>query len=133
MAQEIVEFVLETDEVLELDRLAGIHTDGDRAALLSEAIRIMAAQERAERLQRLQARIHATTGRTNLSVDFDDPPQTPSGLAATILEARAVITACDATPLDEMDAFFYARGYNKLRFALENLLTAFEGRLGHSR
>lgn len=133
MAQEIVEFVLDADEVLELDRLAGIHTDGDRAALLREAIRIMVAQERAERLQRLQERIHATTGRTNLSGDFDGLPQTPSGLVAAIRKARAVTTACDATPLDDMDAFFYARGYNELRFALEDLLTALAGRLGHSR
>lgn len=133
MAQEIVEFVLEADDMLELDRLAGIHTDGDRTALLREAIRVMAAQERAVRLQRLQARIHAATGETNLSEDIDDLPQTPSALAAAILEARAVTTACDATPLDEMGAIFYARSYNELRLALEDLLTALEGHLGHSR
>lgn len=133
MAQEIVEFVLEPDDVRELDRLAGVHTDGDRAALLREAMRIMAAQDRAERLQRLQARIHASTGRTNLSEQDDDRPEMPSGLAAAVLEARAVTTACDATPLEAMDAFFYARGYNDLRFILEDLLTALEGLLGHSR
>lgn len=130
MAQEIVDFVLEADDVLELDRLAGIHTAGDRATLFREAIRIMAAQERAARLQRLQARIHAATGVRGLSEDVDDLPQTPSRLTAAILEARAVITACDATPLDDMDAFFYARGYNELRFAVEDLLAAIEGHLG---
>lgn len=62
MTGETVEFVLETDDVIELDRLARIYTEGDRDALLREAIRIMAARERAERLQRLQARIHASVG-----------------------------------------------------------------------
>lgn len=62
MTSETVEFCLETDDVIEFDRLAGIYTDGDREALLREAIRIMAARERAERLQRIQARIHASVG-----------------------------------------------------------------------
>lgn len=62
MTGETVEFVLETDEVIEIDRLAEIYTEGDRDALLREAIRIMAARERAERLQRLQARIHTSIG-----------------------------------------------------------------------
>lgn len=60
MADEIIEFALDANDVTELDRLALLYTDGDRDALLREAIRIMGAQDRAERLQRLQARIHAT-------------------------------------------------------------------------
>lgn len=68
MANEIVEFVLESDDVIELDRLAVIYADGDRDALLREAIGIMAAQERAERLQRLQARIHASIGESGSQV-----------------------------------------------------------------
>ncbi len=60
MTSEIVEFVLSSEDVIELDRLAALYTGGDRDALLREAIRIMAAQERAERLQRLQARVHAS-------------------------------------------------------------------------
>lgn len=62
MASEIVEFVVDSMDVIELDRLAALYTSGDRDALLREAIRVMAARERAERLQRLQARIHAGTG-----------------------------------------------------------------------
>lgn len=50
MTTEIVEFSLEPDDVVALDRLAEIYTDGNRDALLREAIRIMASQERAERL-----------------------------------------------------------------------------------
>lgn len=62
MTSEIVEFALDPDDVTELDRLARIYSEGDRDALLREAIRIMAVRERAERLQRLQARIHASVG-----------------------------------------------------------------------
>ncbi len=63
MADEIIEFALDANDVTELDRLALLYTDGDRDALLREAIRIMGAQERAERLQRLQARIRSSVGR----------------------------------------------------------------------
>ncbi|MBF9335094.1 hypothetical protein G3N30_02255 [Microbacterium lacticum] len=62
MASEIVEFVVDSADVIELDRLAALYTGGDRDALVREAIRVMAARDRAERLQRLQARIHASTG-----------------------------------------------------------------------
>lgn len=62
MTSEIVEFALDPDDVTELDRLARIYSEGDRDALLREAIRIMAVRERAERLQRLQAWIHASVG-----------------------------------------------------------------------
>lgn len=62
MTTEIVEFSLEPDDVVALDRLAEIYTDGNRDALLREAIRIMASQERAERLRLLQERIHAGIG-----------------------------------------------------------------------
>lgn len=62
MTSAIVEFVLDGDDVIELDRLAGIYTGGDRDALLREAIRVMAARDRAERLRRLQTRIHASVG-----------------------------------------------------------------------
>lgn len=65
MADEIIEFALDAGDVRELDRLALLYTDGDRDALLREAIRIMGARERAERLQRLQARIHATVNRSS--------------------------------------------------------------------
>lgn len=65
MADEIIEFALDANDVTELDRLALLYTDGDRDALLREAIRIMAARERAERLQRLQARIHAAVNRSS--------------------------------------------------------------------
>lgn len=65
MADEIIEIVLDADDVTELDRLALLYTYGDRDALLREAIRIMGAQDRAERLQRLQARIHAAVNRSS--------------------------------------------------------------------
>lgn len=60
MRGEIVEFSMDSHEVAELDRLADIYADGDRDALLREAIRFMASRERAERLQRIQARVHDT-------------------------------------------------------------------------
>lgn len=133
MTGQTVEFVLELDDVLEFDRLAGIYAGGDRNALLHEAIRIMATRDRAERLQRLQAGIHATIGGPSLSEELDHRPDTRPTLTAASREARAVITACDDAPADEMDVFFYARGYNALRFALEDLLTAIEVHLGPSR
>ena len=126
MTGEAVEFVLESDDVLEFDRLAGIYTGGDRDALLHEAIRIMGARERVGRLQRLQARIHTSTGGPSLSVEVDHRSDTRPKLTVAIREARAVIAACDDAPVDEMDVFFYARGYNALRFALEDLLTAID-------
>lgn len=118
MTEETVEFVLESDDALELDRLAGIYTGGDHNALLHEAIRIMATRERVERLQRLQTRIHVTTGGPRRTEEVDDLPDAPSRLTAAIRGAWAVISACDDAPADEMDVFFYARGYNALRFAL---------------
>ena len=60
MSSENVEFSLAPHEVAELDRLAAIYADGDRDELLREAMRFMASRERAERLQRLQARVHDT-------------------------------------------------------------------------
>ena len=60
MSGEIVEFSMDSHEVAELDRLADIYADGDRDALLREAIHFMASRERAERLQRIQARVHDT-------------------------------------------------------------------------
>lgn len=93
-----VEFVLESDDVLEFDRPAGIYTGRDRNALLHEAIRIMATRDRAERLQRLQARIHATIGGPSRSEEVNHCPDTSPTLTASIREARAAITACDYAP-----------------------------------
>ena len=60
MSGEIVEFSMDSHDVVELDRLAAIYSVGDRNAFLREAIRFIASRERAERLQRIQTRIHDT-------------------------------------------------------------------------
>lgn len=75
MRGEIVEFSMDSHEVAELDRLADIYADGDRDALLREAIRFMASRERAERLQRIQARVHDTIHPPS-TVDCDDADPT---------------------------------------------------------
>ena len=72
MRGEIVEFSMDSHEVAELDRLADIYADGDRDALLREAIRFMASRERAERLQRIQARVHDTIHPPS-TVSSDEP------------------------------------------------------------
>jgi hypothetical protein len=75
MSGEIVEFSMDSLEVAELDRLAAIYAGGDRDALLREAMRFMASRERAERLQRIQARVHDTIHAPS-TVDCDDADPT---------------------------------------------------------
>ena len=62
MAAEIIEFAIQPEDKAELDRLVSIIAGGDRSKFLREAVRVMAARERAERLQQVQAAIHAQTG-----------------------------------------------------------------------
>ncbi len=80
MSGEIVEFSMDSHEVAELDRLADIYADGDRDALLREAIHFMASRERAERLQRIQARVHDTI----------HPPSTVSSAEPSPLQADEI-------------------------------------------
>lgn len=51
MTSDSPEFVVIDVDVAELDRLAAIYAGGDRDAFLREAVRMMAALERAEALQ----------------------------------------------------------------------------------
>lgn len=60
MSIEVIEFVVDSGDVIELDRLAAIYTGGDRDALLHEAIRHMGSRDRAARIQGVQQRIHTT-------------------------------------------------------------------------
>lgn len=54
MAAETIGFAIQPEDRAELDRLVAIYGDGNRSAFLREAIRIMAARERAERFARIQ-------------------------------------------------------------------------------
>ncbi|MCL2423937.1 MAG: hypothetical protein FWD11_08630 [Micrococcales bacterium] len=63
MAAETVRFVVRQEDRAELDRLVEHFGGGDRSQFLREAIKVMATQERAERLRRLQAQAHQDTGR----------------------------------------------------------------------
>lgn len=63
---------MDSHDVAELDRLAAIYADGDRDAFLRDAIRFMASRERAERLQRIQARAHDTIHPPS-TVNSDEP------------------------------------------------------------
>ncbi|MBB2923190.1 hypothetical protein [Cellulomonas cellasea] len=62
MADEIIAFAVQPEDRAELDRLVAIVGGGDRSEFLREAVRVMAIRERAERLGRLQAGIHAQVG-----------------------------------------------------------------------
>lgn len=63
MAAETVGFAVQEEDRPELDRLVDHFGGGNRSKFLREAIKVMAIQERAERLRRFQARAHEQTGR----------------------------------------------------------------------
>ena len=63
MAAETVGFAVQEEDRSELDRLVAHFGGGNRSKFLREAIRVMAIEERAERLRRIQAEAHAETGR----------------------------------------------------------------------
>ena len=62
MAAETIGFAIQPEDRSELDRLVEHYGNGNRSEFLRAAIRVMAARERAERLQRIQARVHQQIG-----------------------------------------------------------------------
>lgn len=67
MAAETIGFAVQPEDKQLLDHLVQVYGNGNRSAFLREAIRVMAARERAERLDRLresgQSDMIATHGR----------------------------------------------------------------------
>lgn len=63
MSAETVGFAVRAEDRPELDRLVNHFGGGNRSKFLREALRVMAIQERAERLRTLQAQAHEQTGR----------------------------------------------------------------------
>jgi Arc/MetJ-type ribon-helix-helix transcriptional regulator len=55
-----------------LDRLVARLADGNRSEFLRQAIRVMSVQERAGRLQSIQARTHASIGRVLTADEVND-------------------------------------------------------------
>lgn len=55
-----------------LDRLVDRYGHGNRSEFLRVAMRVMAAEERAERLRSLQARVHAEAGRAYTTDEVTD-------------------------------------------------------------
>lgn len=62
MAAETIGFAVQPEDKPELERLVNIYGHGNRSEFLREAMRVMAARDRAERLQGLQQRMHAAAG-----------------------------------------------------------------------
>lgn len=50
MTVEIIDFIIEAEDLAELDRLVEHFGHGNRSRFLREAMRVMAARERAEHL-----------------------------------------------------------------------------------
>jgi len=63
MAAQTVGFAVADDDRPMLDRLVERYGHGNRSEFLRVAMRVMAAEERAERLRNLQGRAHAQVGR----------------------------------------------------------------------
>lgn len=62
MAVKTVGFAVADDDRPLLDRLVERYGHGNRSEFLRTAMKVMAAEERAERLRGLQERIHAQVG-----------------------------------------------------------------------
>lgn len=63
MAVKTVGFAIADDDRPLLDRLVERYGNGNRSEFLRAAMRVMAAEERAERFRALQERIHSQIGR----------------------------------------------------------------------
>ena len=63
MAAKTVGFAVADEDRDLLDRLVERYGRGNRSEFLRAAMKVMAAEERADRLQRIQERVHAQTGR----------------------------------------------------------------------
>jgi Arc/MetJ-type ribon-helix-helix transcriptional regulator len=72
MAAQTVGFAVADDDRPLLDRLVDRYGHGNRSEFLRVAMRVMAAEERAERLRDLQARVHAQVGRVYTADEVTD-------------------------------------------------------------
>jgi hypothetical protein len=63
VAAETIGFAVQVEDRPELDRLVEYFGQGNRSKFLREAIKVMAVQERAERLRLIQAEMHQELGR----------------------------------------------------------------------
>jgi Arc/MetJ-type ribon-helix-helix transcriptional regulator len=81
MAAQTVGFAVADDDRAMLDRLVERYGHGNRSEFLRVAMKVMAAEERAERLRDLQARAHSQVGRVFTSNEVND-------LVRKVLKAR---------------------------------------------
>lgn len=72
MAAQTVGFAVADDDRPMLDRLVERYGHGNRSEFLRVAMRVMAAEERAERLRELQAQAHAQVGRVLAADEVND-------------------------------------------------------------
>ena len=72
MTAQTVGFAVAEDDRPVLDRLVERYGHGNRSEFLRVAMRVMAAEERAERLRDLQARVHAQVGRVYTPDEVND-------------------------------------------------------------
>lgn len=72
MAAKTVGFAVADEDRELLDRLVERYGHGNRSEFLRAAMKVMAAEERADRLRRIQERLHAQTGRTYSSDEVND-------------------------------------------------------------
>jgi len=72
MAARTVGFAVADEDRPLLDRLVDRYGGGNRSEFLRRAMRVMAAEERAERLRGIQARAHAAAGRSYTADEVND-------------------------------------------------------------
>jgi len=72
MAAQTVGFAVADDDRPLLDRLVDRYGHGNRSEFLRVAMRVMAAEERAERLRDLQVRVQADVGRVYTADEVTD-------------------------------------------------------------
>lgn len=72
MAVKTVGFAVADDDRPLLDRLVERYGHGNRSEFLRAAMKVMAAEERAERLRSLQERVHAEVGQVYSPADVND-------------------------------------------------------------
>lgn len=72
MTAQTVGFAVADGDRPLLDRLVERYGRGNRSEFLRVAMRVMAAEERAERLRDLQTRVHAQVGRVYTADEVND-------------------------------------------------------------
>ncbi|MGH3883796.1 MAG: hypothetical protein ACRDRC_10390 [Pseudonocardiaceae bacterium] len=72
MAARTVGFAVADEDRALLDRLVERYGRGNRSEFLRAAMKVMAAGERADRLRRVQKRVHAQTGRLYSADEVND-------------------------------------------------------------